>query len=254
MSFFTTIFYQPVLNLLVFLYNITPFNDFGIAVILLTVVIKLIFWPLGSKAIKSQKALQDLQPKIKEIQTKYKDDKVTSSQKLMELYKENKINPFSSCLPLLIQLPFLFAVFRIFRTGLENNLDLVYPFISRPETINTISLGLVDLSTPNVYLAVLAGAAQFWQARMVTTKQPAVKTEGSKDENMMAIMNKQMLFIMPAVTVFIGLSLPGGLTLYWFVVTLITVIQQLIVFKAKSKNDKTSGGDSVKVIEGEIVK
>ncbi len=254
MSFFTTIFYQPVLNLLVLLYNITPFNDFGVAVILLTVVIKLIFWPLGSKAIKSQKALQDLQPKIKEIQTKYKDDKVASSQKLMELYKENKINPFSSCLPLLIQLPFLFAVFRIFRSGLENNLDLVYPFISRPETINTISLGLVDLSIPNVYLAVLAGAAQFWQARMVTTKQPVVKTEGSKDENMMAIMNKQMLFIMPAVTVFIGLSLPGGLTLYWFVVTLITVIQQIVVFKSKSKNDKNKGDDSVKVIEGEVVK
>lgn len=171
----------------------------------------------------------------------------------MELYKENNVNPFSSCFPLLIQLPFLFAVFKIFRTGVENNLDLVYPFISRPEVINTMSLGVVDLSSPNVYLAVLAGLAQFWQARMVTTKKPAVQTPGSKDENMMAIMNKQMLFIMPAVTVFIGLSLPGGLTLYWFVVTLITVIQQLVVFKGKSKNEKIDDKE-IKVIEGEIVK
>ncbi|HZJ41829.1 MAG TPA: YidC/Oxa1 family membrane protein insertase [Patescibacteria group bacterium] len=249
-NIFTTIFYQPVLNLLVFLYNITPFNDFGVAIILLTIIIKLIFWPLGSKAIKSQKALQDLQPKIDEIKKQYKDDKTESSKKIMELYKENKVNPFSSCLPLLIQLPFLWAVFRIFRTGVENNLDLVYSFISRPETINTVSLGFVDLANPNVYLAVLAGAAQFWQAKMVSTKKPAVKTPGAKDENMMAIMNKQMLYIMPAVTVFIGMSLPGGLTLYWLVITLVTAFQQLFVFKAKSDNKPNSNTP----IEGEIVK
>ena len=249
-NIFTTIFYQPVLNLLVFLYNITPFNDFGVAIILLTVIIKLIFWPLGSKAIKSQKALQDLQPKIDQIKQQYKDDKAASSKKIMELYKENKVNPFSSCLPLLIQLPFLWAVFRIFRTGVENNLDLVYSFISRPETINTISLGFVDLANPNVYLAVLAGGAQFWQARMVSTKRPTVKTPGAKDENMMAIMNKQMLYIMPAVTVFIGMSLPGGLTLYWLVITLITVLQQIFVFKVK--NDIKTNNNTP--IEGEIVK
>jgi len=242
---FTTIFYQPVLNLLVFIYNIIPFNDFGVAIILLTVIIKLIFWPLGGKAIKSQKALQDLQPKIDKIKQEYKDDKVTSSQKIMELYKDNKINPFSSCLPLLIQLPFLWAVFRIFRSGVENNLDLVYPFISRPESINTISFGIVDLGVPNVYLAILAGLAQFWQAKMVSVRKPEIKTPGAKDENMMAIMNKQMLFIMPAVTVFIGMSLPGGLTLYWLVITLVTVIQQLLVFKKKNNTE---------VIEGEIVK
>jgi YidC/Oxa1 family membrane protein insertase len=247
-NIFTTIFFQPVLNLLVFIYDIIPFNDFGVAVVLLTIVIKLIFWPLGGKSIKSQKALQDLQPKINEIKEKYKDDKVESSKKIMELYKQNKINPFSSCLPLLIQLPFLWAVYRIFRTGLDNNLDLVYPFISRPESINTVSLGLVDLANPNVYLAVLAGAAQFWQAKMLSHKKPAVKTPGAKDENMMAIMNKQMLFIMPAVTVFIGLSLPGGLTLYWLVITLVTALQQFFIFRQTNKSPKEQS-----VIEGEVV-
>lgn len=247
----TAIFYQPVLNLLVFLYNVTPFNDFGVAIILLTVIIKLIFWPLGTKAIKSQKALQDLQPKIDEIKAKHKDDKMASSQAIMALYKENKVNPFSSCLPLLIQLPFLWAVFRIFRTGVENNLDLVYPFINTPEVINTVSLGFVDLANPNVYLAILAGAAQFWQAKMLSVRKPAVKTSGAKDENMMAIMNKQMLYIMPAVTVFIGMSLPGGLTLYWLVITLITVLQQLFIFKVKKGNGKK---DDNTPIEGEIIK
>jgi len=244
---FTTLFYQPILNLLVFLYNIVPFHDFGVSIILLTVIIKLIFWPLGSKAIKSQKALQDLQPKIEEIKKTYKEDKVASSKAIMDLYKENKVNPFSSCLPLLIQLPFLWAVYRIFQVGVSSNLDLVYPFIYKPEVINTFSFGIIDLANPNIYLALLAGAAQFWQAKMVMTKKPLDKIPGSKDENMLNIMNKQMLYIMPAVTVFIGMSLPGGLTLYWFVITLFTVAQQLIIFKKNNKN-------KLEVIEGEIIK
>ena len=243
---FTTIFYQPILNLLVFLYNIIPFNDFGTAIILLTVIIKLVFWPLGSKAIKSQKALQDLQPKIDEIKKQYVNDKVGLSKATMDLYKENKVNPFSSCLPLLIQLPFLWAVYRVFSDGISNNLNLVYSFVHRPEFINTFSFGFLDLAKPNIYLAILAGAAQFLQAKMMITKKPAIKSPGAKDENMMAIMNKQMLFIMPAVTVFIGLSLPGGLTLYWFVITILTALQQYITFrKHNSKID---------IIEGEIVK
>jgi len=217
-----------------------------LSIIALTVIIKLVFWPLGRKAIKSQKELQDLQPKINEIKKQYADDKAASSQAMMALYKENKVNPFSSCLPLLIQLPFLWAVYKIFSDGLSNNLDLVYPFITRPEVINAFSFGFLDLSKPNTYLALLAGAAQFWQAKMMITKKPAIKSEGSKDENMMAIMNKQMLFIMPAVTVFIGFSLPGGLTLYWFVLTLLTAIQQLVTFKKKTT--------VVGPIEGEIVK
>jgi YidC/Oxa1 family membrane protein insertase len=101
-----------------------------------------------------------------------------------------------------------------------------------------------------VYLAILAGLAQFWQAKMMMTKQPTVKTEGSKDESMTAIMNKQMLYFMPAITIFIGISLPGGLTLYWFVITVLTALQQLVVFKKKNKIGKSDNG----LIEGEIIK
>lgn len=247
---FTVIFYQPILNLLVFLYNTVSFQDLGIAIILLTIVIKLILWPLGQKSIKSQKELQDLQPKIEALKKTYANDKVGLSQATMALYKDNKINPFSSCLPLLLQFPFLIAVYQVFRDGLNNKLDLVYPFISRPEVINSISFGFLDLSKPSIYLAILAGAAQFWQAKMMMTKPPVVKTEGSKDEGMAAIMNKQMLYFMPAITIFIGMSLPGGLTFYWFILTALTAIQQLFVFKKKNK----SGEVNNKMIEGEIVK
>jgi len=249
-NIFTIIFYQPILNLLVFLYNTVSFHDLGIAIILLTVLIKLILWPLGQQAIKSQKSLQDLQPKIEALKKKYADDKVELSRATMEMYKENKVNPFSSCLPLLIQLPFLFAVYRVFRDGLNNKLDLVYSFIQKPEIINGISFGFLNLNKPNIYLAVLAGLAQFWQAKMMMTKQPVIKSEGSKDESMTAIMNKQMLYFMPAITIFIGISLPGGLTLYWCVITLLTALQQLVVFKKKA----VIGESDKKMIEGEIVK
>lgn len=245
---FTVVFYQPILNLLIFLYNTVAFKDLGVAIILLTAVIRIVFWPLSRSSIKSQKALQDLQPKIEGLKKQYGSDKAALSQATMDLYKNNKVNPFSSCLPLLIQLPFLFAVYQVFRDGLNSKLGLVYSFVSRPESINTLSLGFLNLAKPNIYLAVLAGLAQFWQAKMMMSSKPTVDTAGSKDESMAAIMNKQMLYFMPAITIFIGLSLPGGLTLYWFVLTLLTALQQLITFRKKT------GNDTGKTIEGEIIR
>ena len=161
-----TFFYQPILNLLVFLYNIVPGHDLGITIILLTIVIKLVLLPLSKQSIKSQKSLQTLQPKIDALKKQYVGKKEEMGKAMMELYKENKVNPFSSCLPLLVQFPFLIAVYKVFRDGFAGkSLDMVYPFITQPETINTISMGFLDLSKPNIYLALLAGAAQFWQAK-----------------------------------------------------------------------------------------
>jgi len=245
-NIFQTIFYQPVLNLLVFLYDIVPGNDLGVAIVLLTIIIKLILLPLSRQSIKSQKSLQDLQPKIDEIKKKYAAKKEEMGRAMMALYKENKVNPFSSCLPLIIQMPFLFAVFRVFRDGFTNgSLDLVYSFISRPETINTVSLGFIDLSARNIPIAVLAGLAQYWQAKMMMTKKATVHTEGSKDEDMMAMMNKQMIYFMPALTIFIGMSFPGGLALYWLVTTVLTGVQQLYIFKQKQTTDDSNPLKSV---------
>jgi YidC/Oxa1 family membrane protein insertase len=228
----TIIFYQPILNLLIWLYNIVPGHDLGIAIILLTIIIKVLLLPLSKKAIISQKALQDLQPKIEELKKKYPDNKEEQGKAMIKLYQENKINPLSSCLPLLIQLPFLIAVYQVFMNGLKNgSLDLVYSFIQKPDIINVVSFGFLDLSKPCIPLAVLAGLAQFWQAKMMITKKPPASAgKGALDENMTAMLNKQMLYFMPAFTVFIGISLPGGLTLYWFVVTVLTALQQVFIF------------------------
>lgn len=246
LELFRTIFYQPIFNLLVFLYNTISLQDFGVAIILLTVVVKLILWPLSNKSIKSQKAMQDIQPKINELKVKYKGDQQAMGKELMALYKKYKVNPFSSCLPLIIQFPVFIAIYRIFREDLNNHLDLVYSFIYRPEIINTSFLGLMDLSKPSIYLAVMAGAAQFWQAKMMMAKKKknSVVVPSGKKEGMAEIMSKQMLYFMPAITIFIGITLPGGLTMYWLVLTLLTVLQQSLVVK---KQEKTP------VIEGEII-
>lgn len=233
MYLFQEIFYRPILNFLVFLYNIIPGHDLGVAIILLTIVIKLILHPLSLKSLKSQKELQDIQPKIDALKEEHKDNKEALAKATMDLYKEHKINPFSSCLPLLIQLPFLLAVYQVFRDGLASRLDLVYSFVYRPEMINAFSFGFIDLSKPNVILAVLAGVAQFWQAKTMMAKQPKKVETNPKQPDISTMMSKQMLYLMPAVTIFIGVSLPGGLTLYWFVLTMLTALQQWLMFRKK---------------------
>jgi YidC/Oxa1 family membrane protein insertase len=220
-----------------------PGHDIGLAIIAITIVIKLILYPFSLKSIKSQKALQDLQPKLSELKKKYKDNPQEMTKATMALYKEQKVSPFSSCLPILIQFPFLIAVYQVFRKGLSNgqSLDIVYSFIHNPGTLNATAFGFLDLSKPNVYLAILAGLAQFWVSKMlITKKQPQVKS--AKDEDMTAIMNKQMVYFMPAITVFIGLSLPGGLALYWLITTVLTGVQQLYFFK-KDKNNNSDNGE-----------
>ncbi len=259
---FQTIFYQPVFNLVIFLYDIIPGHDLGVAIILLTIFIKIILLPLSKKSIKSQKSLQDLQPKINEIKKKYANKKEEMGRAMMNIYKENKVNPLSSCLPLIIQLPFLIAVFRVFRNGFENGaLNLVYPFIVKPESMNYIAFGFLDLSIRSVPIAVLAGLAQFWQSKMMIRKRPEIKTPGAKDEDMMAIMNKQMVYLMPAITIFIAMSFPAGLALYWLTTTVLTGLQQLYIFKQQpattdkpKKNDDNQDNNSGKVIEGEVMK
>ncbi len=231
---FKVILHQPIFNGFVALYNLIP--DVGVVIVVLTILIKVALYPLTNKSIKAQKSLTDLQPKLEELKQQYKDNQQQLAQETMKLYKEHKVNPLGSCLPLLLQLPIFLALYWVLRDALtKDSFDLLYRFVASPGHINSVSLGVFDLAKPNIVLAVLAGAAQFWQAKMFTRKQPPKKVgEAGKDESMMAAMNKQMLYVMPVMTVVIGLQLPGGLSLYWFFSTVLTALQQLVLFK-KSK-------------------
>lgn len=251
---FQTILYQPLFNILVGLYNIIP--DIGVVILIITVLVKAALYPLTTSSIKAQKSLTDMQPKIDALKKQYKDNPQQLAQETMKLYKEHKVNPFGSCLPLLIQIPVFLALYWVLRSGLSNtNFDLLYPFIKNPGTLNTVTLHLFDLKNASPILAVLAGAAQFWQTKMMSTKKPpAIAGSGAKDENMMAMMNKQMLYVFPVMTVLIGFRLPGGLTLYWLLSTVLTALQQEIIFHSHKKNNPPGSGKIEKdVIEGKII-
>ena len=237
-NIYFTILYQPLFNLLVFFYNLIP--DIGVAIILLTIVVKAILWPLSHKALKSQKALQNLQPKMEAIKEKYKDNKEKQGQEMMALYKREKINPFSSCLPLLIQLPFIIAVFRVFRNGLiDTDFSILYNFISSPGYINPIMFGILDLSKPQIFLGVLAGAAQFLHSRALLKRNKTLKVnDKKKGSSFPETMSKQMMYFMPVLTVIISASLPGGLALYWFIITLLNVVDQHFINKSMDTSTK----------------
>lgn len=254
---FYTVLYDPIFNALFWLYHVVPGKDLGVSIIILTIAIKIIlFWPALS-SLKAQKSLQDTQPKIEEIKKKYKDDKEELGRQLMKFYKENKVNPFSSCLPLLIQLPILIALYRVFFKGLQvdaethilaaDQLDHLYTYlraIYEVTPVKTTFLGFVDLAkTHNVVLAGLAGLAQFLSAKFFATKKAAIKTKGSKDENMASMLNKQMLYFMPILTVVIGYQFPAGVTLYWLVSTLFTLAQQTYFFKLRKKMNEPESSD-----------
>lgn len=242
---FHTIIYQPLYNILIFLYNIVPGADFGIAIILITILLRIFLIPLYKKQIESQKKLQELQPKIKALQERTKNDKEQQTKQLMELYKENKTNPFSGCLPLIIQLVFFIAIYRVLinisDNGLAADASQLYSFVSDPGKINQFFIHLVDLTKPSIVIAALAAIAQYFQTKMIMLQQPQMPKSGSDDKPDIAqMMNKQMLYLGPFLTLFIGIKFPAGLSIYWLASTLFMLVQQIIMQKdiANKKSDR----------------
>lgn len=238
---FHTLFYQPIFNLLVYLYDVIPGHDLGIAIIVLTFLIRLLLYPLSKKSIQYQKELQDINPEIEKIKEKYKDDKEKMGPELMKLYKDRKVNPFSSCLPMLIQLPFLFAIYRVFWHGLKEggNMDALYSFVYNPGSLDPIAFGFFDLSEKSILVAVAAGLAQFWQSKMLMGRNQKAGAQSG-----IAGMGNQMIYIMPIVTIVIGSRFPAGLTFYWLLTTIFSIIQQYVVLGFGSKKK-----DEVEVVE-----
>ena len=211
------------------------FCFFGLAIILLTLIIKLILSPLSIKTFKSQRILNELQPKIKEIQEKFKNDHQKQSQQIMEIYKQNNTNPFSGCLPLLIQLPILIALYRVSLAGFgENSLSVLYDFIRNPEFLNQTSLGFIDLTKRSIFLSVFAGISQFLQTKLSVNaqKSPTLqKLPKAANNNPMALMSQQMLYFLPIITIIISMSFPAGLPLYWIATTLFSIVEQLYIIR-----------------------
>src|SRR3989344_4800315 len=163
--FFSTFFYKPILNALIFLTAALPGHDLGLAVILLTVIIRALMFPMTHKMLKTQNAMKIIEPEVKKIYAD-KKNKEDQAKALMELYKKHGINPLSGFFILLIQLPILFAMYQVFLYGLPFPAGDVYSFLKIPENINTIFLGFISLTSANIGLAALAALSQFCQAKI----------------------------------------------------------------------------------------
>lgn len=231
-SLFHELLYRPLFNALVFLYQTVSFYDLGIAIIILTVLIRLLLHPLSQKALVSQKEMMAIQPEIKKLQEKYKDNREEQMKRMMELYKEKKVNPFAGCLPLLIQLPIIIALYWVFLAGFtEESLKELYAFVANPGSIHHIFLGFVDLAKQNAFLALIAGVLQFWQSKMILDEQKKHNTPEDFQKNPSLAMSRQMTYIMPVLTVFIAYSLNAGIALYWATTNAVSIIQQRMAFK-----------------------
>ncbi|OGY64090.1 MAG: hypothetical protein A3I89_03855 [Candidatus Harrisonbacteria bacterium RIFCSPLOWO2_02_FULL_41_11] len=224
---FQTILYNPLINALVFLYNTVAFQDLGIAIILLTVFIRLIFAPLFYKSAKNQIILQRLQPEIKKIQHAHKDNKEKQAAAMMDLYKKHEVNPFSGFLMIIIQLPVLIALYQVFLQGLSPDIFVhLYSFIVSPAHLNPMFLGLIDLEKRSILMVGLAAIAQYWQGRLTL---PEIKKgqELSPPERI----GRQMVYFGPILTVVILSSLPTAIGLYWLVTGVFSIVQQIYINK-----------------------
>ena len=234
---FNELFYQPIYNGFVFLISVVPGGDVGIAIIVLTVFVKLIILPLTHKSVSSQAKIKKLDPQIKALKEKYKDDKQEQARKIMELYKEHGVNPFTGCSLLLVQMPIVIALYFVFFKGLANpNPELLYTFISplSPNQINMYFLGVFDMLGKSAFLALLAGVTQYFQIALSMPPQPENKKENKapalKDEFIKS-MNMQMRYVLPLFVFFISYTISAAVALYWTTNNLFTIIHELIVRK-----------------------
>lgn len=196
---------------------------------MLTVIVRLLLLPSFHKSLKHQKIMADLQPKMNEIKVKYKNDKEAQGKALIELYQTHKINPLSPCLPLLIQLPILIAMYQVFIRSLRGSkLVGLYSFVKEPASINPVFLHFIDLSKPNWIMAIIAGLLQYYATKITLPKTV-------NQDQTQKIMSYQTLYFLPAMTVFIGLKLPAGLALYWIITTLFGIGQQYYILWKEKK-------------------
>lgn len=265
MNIFDFLIVQPVFNVLVLIYGLLPGNDFGLALILFTILVRLVMWPLIKKQLHQTKVMRQLQPELKKIKVRTKGNKQLEAQLMMELYRERGVNPFSSIGMLVVQLPIFIALFQVvniittqrdriasFTYDAFERIPAVNAIISNPDGFNETLLGFINLAQraisnegfyiPVFALAVLAAVFQYIQSKQITPqqtekkrlrdmmKEQAAGKEVDQAEISAALSNK-MILLLPFVTLVISLYLPGALVLYFAVSSIVAVIQQYYVLR-----------------------
>jgi YidC/Oxa1 family membrane protein insertase len=237
-TIFNTIFYQPLFNGLVFLIGILPYHDIGLAVIILTIIVRLIIFPFSHKATVTQVKMKQLEPEIKDIKDKFKKDNQEQAKRIMELYKRHGVSPFSGFLILLIQIPIIFALYKVFIAGANFDINKLYYFIHLPDLINTKFLGLIDMTQKSYFLAALAAISQYFQISLSIPKTPKnnqPKQNPSFSDQLVKSMGFQMKFLMPLVVFYIGLKFSSAVALYWTTMNVFAILHEMFVRKRAEK-------------------
>jgi len=235
-NIWNTVLYEPLVNALAFLVSIVPGGDVGLAVIMLTIFVKLALYPLSQKSIESQIKMNLLAPELKKIKASGAS-KEEQAKQTFELYKQTKTNPFSGCLLVLIQIPIIFALYYVFLKGLNIDNGLLYSFVSVPESINMEFLGILDIGSKSLILAVLAGVSQYFQALFMPKPSTPEKSDtpgGSFQENFTKSMHTQMKYVFPFVVAFIAYSVSGAVALYWITSNIFAIGQQIYAERKKA--------------------
>lgn len=257
---FETLIVQPILNVLAIIYALIPGNDFGVAVIIFTIFVRLALWPLLKKQLHQTRKIREMQPEIKKIKEKSKGDKQKEGQLLMELYKERGVNPFGTIGILFVQLPILFGLFTVLRRLADDAstiVNLAYDWVKdigfmkdvvadisnfEPTMFDSIDLTRAAFSglgtyTPALILAILAGVFQYYQSKSMAPDSKDSKTireilreeaDGKKADQseINAAMGRNMRYFFPFITFFFASRFPGALALYWATGSFIGILQQ----------------------------
>ncbi len=239
-AFFKTIIYTPLYNILILILNVS-WIDVGVATVILTILVKLILYPISKKSTVTQTRMKEKEGELALIKEKYKD-KQEQAVKTMEFYKTNNINPFSSILTVIIQIPIIFSLYYIFfKSGLPNiDTNLLYSFIKVPTDISMKFLGLIDVSQKSIILAFLAAITSYWQMDLASKSMGDTKTtkiNPNKKPDFAKIMTKQMKYTMPFIVFFISWKISGVVALYWFVSNVFGIAQDVYIRK-QIKNQK----------------
>lgn len=239
------VLYKPLLNALAFLVSVIPGGDIGIAIIVLTILVKTVLFPFSQKTIESQAKIKKLEPELAKIKESGKN-KEEQARLTMELYKERKVNPFSGCLLTLVQIPIIFTLYFVFYRGINLDASVLYTFIPAPENINMLFLGILDLSSKSIVLAILAGVSQYFIAHfqpkpiknLDINSNKMLAKPASFQESLTKSMNTQMKYVFPFVIAFIAYTISGAVALYWITSNIFTIAQQIYATRKSNKLDK----------------
>ncbi|MEK7135524.1 MAG: YidC/Oxa1 family membrane protein insertase [Patescibacteria group bacterium] len=229
-----TFFFDPLYNTLLLLFKVLPWADAGIVIILLTVLVRLILFPLSRKAVVTQVKMAEIAPELEEIKGRYKDKPEEQAKKTLALYKEKGVNPFSGILVIIIQIPLMIALYQIFLHFAEVRTDLLYSFVTAPGQVNTVFLGLVDLAGKSAVIALLAALSTYFQLQIAGRGQSAPKGNSFGD-NLTRNMQTQMKYIFPVIVFFISYRISGVIALYWLTTNLFSIAQDLYVRSTLTK-------------------